>query len=61
MRFLADGTNDNSLRWKVPISICTKSKPNQNVYELYLDGKEKQEFLLENLSSTDWIKLNVLR
>jgi hypothetical protein len=60
-RFLADGTRDDRLRWKIPISICTKSSPNVSVYQLFMNGERKQEFLLENLSSTDWIKLNLFR
>ncbi|CAF1087773.1 unnamed protein product [Rotaria magnacalcarata] len=59
MRFLADGTKDDRLRWKIPIDICTKSSPNESVYQLYLNGEKKQEFLLEKISSTDWIKLNL--
>ncbi|CAF2767718.1 unnamed protein product [Rotaria sp. Silwood2] len=61
IRFLADGTKDDSLRWKIPIDICTKSHPNESVYQLYLDGVKKQEFLLENIPETDWIKLNLFR
>ncbi|CAF5220602.1 unnamed protein product, partial [Rotaria magnacalcarata] len=61
MRFLADGTKDDRLRWKIPIDICTKSSPNESVYQLYLNGEKKQEFLLEKISSTDWIKLNLFR
>ncbi|CAF4600243.1 unnamed protein product, partial [Rotaria magnacalcarata] len=45
MRFLADGTKDDRLRWKIPIDICTKSSPNESVYQLYLNGEKKQEFL----------------
>lgn len=60
-RFLADGTNDDSSRWKIPINICTKSNPTESVHQLYLDGDKKQEFLLENISKTDWIKLNLFR
>ncbi|CAF3083526.1 unnamed protein product [Rotaria socialis] len=59
IRFLADGTKDDSLRWKIPIDICTKSSPNESVYQLYLNGEKKQEFLLEKIPSTDWIKLNL--
>jgi hypothetical protein len=60
-RFLADGTNNSSLRWKIPINICTKSRPNESVYQLYLDGEKKQEFLLKKIPETDWIKLNLFR
>ncbi|CAF0767562.1 unnamed protein product [Rotaria sordida] len=59
IRFLADGTKDDSLRWKIPINICTKSHPNESFYQLYLNGTKEQEFLLENISETDWIKLNL--
>ncbi len=60
-RFLADGTKDDSLRWKIPINICTKSNPNENIHRLYLNGEQKQEFLLENIPENDWIKLNLFR
>lgn len=60
-RFLADGTNDDSLKWKIPINICTKSNPIEPVHQLYLDGNKKQKFLLENILKTDWIKLNLYR
>ncbi|CAF4523515.1 unnamed protein product [Rotaria sp. Silwood1] len=59
IRFLADGTKDDSLRWKIPINICTKSHPNETVYQLFLNGVKRQEFLLENIPETDWIKLNL--
>lgn len=60
-RFLADGTKDDSLRWKIPINICTKSRPNESVYQIYLDGEKKKEFLLENITEKEWIKLNLFR
>ena len=60
-RFLADGTRDDSLKWKIPINICTKSNPNESVHQLYLNGEKKQEFLLENIPETEWIKLNLFR
>lgn len=60
-RFLADGTRDDSLRWRIPIDISTESSPQTSVYQLFLNGSQRQEFLLENLSSTDWIKLNLFR
>jgi len=60
-RFLADGSKDDTYRWKIPINICTQSSPNRSVYQLFLNGEKKQEFLLENLAETDWIKLNLFR
>lgn len=60
-RFLADGTQDDRVKWKIPINICTKSFPNQSVHQIYLHGVKKQTFLLENIPETDWIKLNVFR
>jgi puromycin-sensitive aminopeptidase len=60
-RFLADGTRNDSLKWKIPIDICTKSNPNESVHQLYLNGEKKREFLLENVPETDWIKLNLFR
>jgi puromycin-sensitive aminopeptidase len=60
-RFLADGTKDDSLRWKIPINICTKSNPNESVHQLFLNGEKKQEFLLENVPESEWIKLNLFR
>ncbi|CAF4362628.1 unnamed protein product [Rotaria sp. Silwood2] len=60
-RFLADGTIDNNSKWKIPISICTKSNPNESVHQLYMNGEKEQEFLLEKVSETDWIKLNLFR
>ncbi|CAF0921394.1 unnamed protein product [Adineta ricciae] len=58
-RFLADGTRDKKLRWKIPISICTQSHPNETVHQLYLNGEEKRTFVLKNLSANEWIKLNL--
>ncbi|CAF3572265.1 unnamed protein product [Rotaria sp. Silwood1] len=58
-RFLADGTIDNNSIWKIPINICTKSNPNEPIHQLYMNGEKKQEFLLEKVSETDWIKLNL--
>jgi len=58
-RFLADGSIDENSRWKIPINICTTSNPTDIVDQLYLDGKQKEEFLLEKLPETDWIKLNL--
>ncbi|CAF4116475.1 unnamed protein product [Rotaria socialis] len=58
-RFLADGTTDDNLKWKIPINICTKSNPTEHVHQLYMNGEKKQEFLLEKLSESDWIKLNL--
>ncbi|CAF1131754.1 unnamed protein product [Adineta steineri] len=58
-RFLADGTRDDSLKWKIPINICTKSNPNSSVFQLYLNGEKKQEFLLKQVPDTEWIKLNL--
>ena len=60
-RFLADGSTDETPRWKIPINICTTSNPNEIVHQLYLDGEKKQEFLLEKLPETDWIKLNLFK
>ncbi len=60
-RFLADGSKDDHSRWKIPINICTKSNPNERVHQLYMDGEKKQEFLLEKVSETDWIKLNLFK
>jgi puromycin-sensitive aminopeptidase len=60
-RFLADGSRDDRLTWKIPINICTKSYPNESVHQLYLNGEKSQEFLLENIPETDWIKLNLFR
>jgi aminopeptidase N len=60
-RFLADGTRNDSLKWKIPIDICTKSNPNESVHQLYLNGEKKREFLLKNVPETDWIKLNLFR
>jgi hypothetical protein len=60
-RFLADGTIDDESIWKIPINICTKSNPNESVHQLYLNGEKKQEFLLEKVCETDWIKLNLFR
>jgi aminopeptidase N len=60
-RFLADGSSDDSLRWKIPISVCTKSQPNAVVHQLYLNGEKKQEFLLKQLPAAEWIKLNLFR
>lgn len=60
-RFLADGTRDDRMKWKIPINICTKSSPNQSVHQVYLHGVKKQTFLLENIPETDWIKLNLFR
>ncbi|UJR09355.1 hypothetical protein I4U23_013599 [Adineta vaga] len=58
-RFLADGTADDNARWKIPINICTKSNPNESVHQLFMTGDKKQEFLLEKVPETDWIKLNL--
>ncbi|CAF4393923.1 unnamed protein product, partial [Adineta steineri] len=52
-RFLADGTRDDSLKWKIPIDICTKSNPNSSVFQLYLNGEKKQEFLLKQVPDTE--------
>jgi DNA polymerase IIIc chi subunit len=60
-RFLADGTHSENSQWKIPINICTKSNPNEIVHQLYLDGKKQQEFLLEKVPETDWIKLNLFK
>ena len=60
-RFLADGSIDENSRWKIPINICTTSNPTDIVDQLYLDGKQKEEFLLEKLPETDWIKLNLFK
>lgn len=60
-RFLADGSIDENSRWKIPINICTTSNPNEIVHQLYLDGEQKQEFLLEKVAETDWIKLNLFK
>ncbi|CAF1004993.1 unnamed protein product [Adineta steineri] len=58
-RFLADGSIDDNPKWKIPINICTKSNPNESVHQLFMDGTKKQEFLLEKIPETDWIKLNL--
>ena len=61
-RFLADGSTDDQSTWKIPISVCTKSNPNENIHQLYLDDREKkQQFLLEKVPERDWIKLNLFR
>jgi hypothetical protein len=60
-RFLADGSTDDRLKWKIPISIGTQSSPSTSVYQLFMNGTKKQEFLLENLPETEWIKLNLFR
>ncbi|CAF1256201.1 unnamed protein product [Adineta ricciae] len=58
-RFLADGSADGAARWKIPINICTKSNPNESVHQLFMNGEDQQEFLLEKVSESDWIKLNL--
>ena len=58
-RFLADGSIDQSCRWKIPITICTSSNPNETVHSLYLNDELRAEFLLEKVAETDWIKLNL--
>lgn len=60
-RFLADGSSDGTARWKIPINICTKSNPNESVHQLFMNGEDQQEFLLEKVSESDWIKLNLFR
>ena len=60
-RFLADGSTDTQSTWKIPVNICTKSNPNENVHQLFLDDEKKQQFLLEKVPETDWIKLNLFR
>ncbi len=60
-RFLADGTIDENSKWKIPVNICTKSNPNESVHQLFLNGEHKQEFLLEKVPETDWIKLNLFK
>lgn len=60
-RFLADGTHNENLLWKIPINICTKSNPTEIVHQLYLDGEKQKEFLLEKVPETDWIKLNLFK
>ncbi|UJR36799.1 hypothetical protein I4U23_029513 [Adineta vaga] len=58
-RFLADGSRDDNLRWKIPISVSTKAKPNEIVHQLYLNGEKKRTFLLKDIPENDWIKLNL--
>lgn len=58
-RFLADGSIDENVRWKIPVNICSKSNPNEILHSLFIDGEKRREFLLEKIPETDWIKLNL--
>lgn len=57
-RFIADGSVDNeNLQWKIPITICTKSNPNGVAKQILMDQPE-MTVTLDNISESDWIKLN---
>ncbi|CAF1583309.1 unnamed protein product, partial [Didymodactylos carnosus] len=44
-RFLADGSvDDENLLWKIPITICTKSNPNEIVHQVFLNGEKKKQY-----------------
>lgn len=58
-RFFADGRQDDEQRWKIPISIATKSSANRSVFKILMNGRKEQTFLLKNLPPDEWIKLNV--
>lgn len=57
-RFIADGSADNDrLLWKIPITIFTKSNPNQ-VTENILMEETETTVTLTDIADDDWIKLN---
>lgn len=60
-RFFADGSQGDESTWQIPINICTKSNPNEAVHQFFLNSQRKQEFLLDKVPETDWIKLNLFR
>jgi len=41
-RLLADETINDDLIWKNPIDICAKSKPYENIHELFSKEERKQ-------------------
>ena len=57
-RFIADGSFDNErFLWKIPITIFSGSNPEQIIKQFLMEENEAT-VTLDDLSETDWIKLN---
>ncbi|KAK0405625.1 hypothetical protein QR680_018094 [Steinernema hermaphroditum] len=57
-RFIADGSQDEAgLLWQVPITISTQSDP-EKVKHKFLLTRREEEFHLDDVKDTDYIKLN---
>jgi len=60
-RFFSNGskpTPEEDFKWKVPITVMTKSSGPEKVHKEYLLEKVEDEINLGVLSENDWIKLN---
>lgn len=57
-RFIADGSaDDDNLRWKIPITICTKSH-SQSAAKQFLMDQPEMTVTLDDVAENDWVKLN---